>query len=420
MFVPLPKTRPPSINELRPISLTPTLAKIAEAFISKQLYTDIKSNIDPNQYGCLPGRSTTHCLVDVVNQLTKTSDKRGTVTTLVTTDFAKAFDRVDHSLAVSSLLELGLRSSLAKWICSFLTARQQRVMYKGVYSDWRETTCGLPQGTVLGPLIFLALINSANENSSARRWKFFDDLNLAESRMIGDTSTIQTDLNHLEQWATSRKMQLHPGKCKAMHVFFTRTPPPLPSLSIAGILLEEVKAVKLLGLHLQADLGWNTHVDHVVKQGSRKLFLLKQLKQFDLSRDDLLTCYKTFVRPSCEYAAPTWHPGLTTRQRHRIEYIQKRACRVILGSAYTSYPEACATLDLPTLEDRRVQLCLNFAMKVLRSQDFQHWLPPRRGSTTERTTRSSNKLTLTKCRTERYKQSSVPYMTYLLNSHYLC
>ncbi|KAI8491933.1 hypothetical protein Bbelb_303060 [Branchiostoma belcheri] len=118
---------------------------------------------------------------------------------------------------------------------------------------------------------------------------------------------------------------------------------------------------------------------------------------------------------TCEYAAPTWHPGLTTRQRHRIEYIQKRACRVILGSAYTSYPEACATLDLPTLEDRRVQLCLNFAMKVLRSQDFQHWLPPRRGTTTERTTRSSNKLTLTKCRTERYKQSSVPYMTYLLN-----
>ncbi|KAI8494533.1 hypothetical protein Bbelb_277590 [Branchiostoma belcheri] len=83
------------------------------------------------------------------------------------------------------------------------------------------------------------------------------------------------------------------------------------------------------------------------------------------------------------------------------------------------YPEACATLDLPTLEDRRVQLCLNFAMKVLRSQDFQHWLPPRRGTTTERTTRSSNKLTLTKCRTERYKQSSVPYMTYLLNSHCL-
>ena len=173
--------------------------------------------------------------------------------------------------------------------------------------------------------------------------------------------------------------------------------------------------MKLLGLYIQADLGWSAHVDHIVKQGNRKLFMLKQLRQFYLSPDDLLTCYKTFVRPSCEYGAPAWHAGLTMKQRRRIEFIQKRACRIILGTGYTSYREACMTLDIPTLEQRRDHLTLDFAKKLVSSDEFRSWLPPTRGDTTGRTTRSSNLFDCVKARTERYKNSSVPYMTALLN-----
>jgi len=145
--------------------------------------------------------------------------------------------------------------------------------------------------------------------------------------------------------------------------------------------------------------------------------MLKQLNQFDLSRDDILTCYKTFVRPSCEYAAPAWHPGLTARQRRRIEFIQKRACRIILRSAYTSYPEACRILNLSTLDQRRDHLCLQFAQKLLQSPDFRHWLPQTRGAITGRATRASNQLDTVKPRTERYKKSAIPYMICLLNKN---
>ncbi|KAI8495026.1 hypothetical protein Bbelb_270120 [Branchiostoma belcheri] len=136
-----------------------------------------------------------------------------------------------------------------------------------------------------------------------------------------------------------------------------RTPPPLPPLSIAGVPLTEVHVVKLLGMYVQADLGLNTQVNNMIKKGSQRLFMLRKLTQFNLSRSELLTCYKTFVRPTVEYAAPAWHAGLTTQQRGRIETIQKRACRTILGSDYTCYTEACLTLDLPTLDNRRRDLC---------------------------------------------------------------
>ncbi|KAI8484572.1 hypothetical protein Bbelb_376790 [Branchiostoma belcheri] len=105
--VPLPKTNPPVLNELRPVSLTPILAK----------------------FGCVAGKSTTHCLVDIVHHLSKTSDRPSTVSTLILTDFAKAFDRVEHTLTVSSLLNLGLRPALARWIISFLSDRKQRRTY---------------------------------------------------------------------------------------------------------------------------------------------------------------------------------------------------------------------------------------------------------------------------------------------------
>ncbi|KAI8493049.1 hypothetical protein Bbelb_290530 [Branchiostoma belcheri] len=121
-------------------------------------------------------------------------------------------------------------------------------------------------GTVLGPFIFLAIINSAYQDAQARRWKFVDDMNLAESRKIDVTSTLQTDLDHLTTWTTSRKTKLHPKKCKVMHVTFVRDPVPRPQLSIAGNPLMEVKTVKLLGLHVQADLalmsGEETDEDH--------------------------------------------------------------------------------------------------------------------------------------------------------------
>ncbi|KAI8517338.1 hypothetical protein Bbelb_059190 [Branchiostoma belcheri] len=235
-------------------------------------------------------------------------------------------------------------------------------------------------------------------------------MNLIESRQISGNSTIQHDLDELNNWSTVHRMQLHPKKCKVMYLHFSRTVPPLPPLKIDDHPLQEVKVAKLLGLHLQADLRWDVHVEHMVKKGGTRLFLLRKLKTFRLSIEDLLTIYTSYVRPVCEYAVPAWHPGLTQAQRNQLERIQRRAVRTILGKNYTNYADACLLLGLVTLERRRDHLCLTFAKKLLQSPDYRHWFPPRRGDISGRTTRSSNQIDCFRTRTERFRNSALPYM----------
>ncbi|KAI8502304.1 hypothetical protein Bbelb_198920 [Branchiostoma belcheri] len=208
-------------------------------------------------------------------------------------------------------------------------------------------------------------------------------------------------------------MQLHPKKCKVMYLHFSRTVPPL---KIDDHPLQEVKVAKLLGLHLQADLRWDVHVEHMVKRAGMRLFLLRKLKTFRFSIEDLLTIYTSYVRPVCEYAVPAWHPGLTQAQRNQLERIQRRAIRTILGKNYTNYADACLLLGLETLERRRDHLCLTFAKKLLQSPDYRQWFPPRRGDISGRTTRSSNQIDCFRTRTERFRNSALPYMVKLLNN----
>ncbi|KAI8499050.1 hypothetical protein Bbelb_235030 [Branchiostoma belcheri] len=401
--IPLPKTKPPKVSELRPVSLTSLLAKVCESFIAKWTMSDIITNIDPQQFGGLPGRSTTHCLVDILHHLSKTSDQRRTVSSIVMTDFAKAFDMVDHSTAMQRLLELGCRPSLLSWICDFLTGRRQRVLYQGTLSAWEDLTCGLPQGTVLAPIIFVAIINCATKDVRARDWKFVDDLTIIECRLLRQTSHLQEDLDTLERWSSESFMKLHPVKCKVMHVCFARNPPQFTSLHIDGHTLQEVHVAKLLGVWLQQDLKWNTHINYVVKQSSKRLFLLKQLKKFHLPHADLLAVYTCYVRPIVEYAAPVWSSSLTKAQSKQLEGIQHRACRIILGNQYTCYLEACSELSLPTLESRREELCMKFGRGLLNSPLYRNWLPSYRGEVSSRRTRTSSYLDTILTKTDRFQ-----------------
>ena len=188
-----------------------------------------------------------------------------------------------------------------------------------------------------------------------------------------------------------------------------RPPPPLV-LTINGKELEIVSVARLLGVLLQADLKWEANVVYMLSKANGRLFLLRRLRNFHLSSEDLLQVYTSFIRPVVEYCVPVWNPGLTSMQVARLERVQKRALRTILKGQYTSYESALQLTGLKSLKDRREDLCLKFAGKL-----SPELLPPTVGELHCRNTRNSKKLKTVKCRTNRYRNSPMPYLVHLLN-----
>ena len=148
----------------------------------------------------------------------------------------------------------GVRSEIISWIADFLTSRRHRVQYRSALSNWELLTCGVPQGTKFGPIIFIALINDAAEKSGTQSFKYVDDLSLAEVRQAHRSSQIDLDVQDLDAWANCNHLKLNPFKCKVMQICFKREPPSPPDLYIAGKKLEVVNETKLLGLIVQSDL----------------------------------------------------------------------------------------------------------------------------------------------------------------------
>jgi len=233
--------------------------------------------------------------------------------------------------------------------------------------------------------------------------------------VYGGTSGIQATLDDLHDWSMSNKLKLNPARCHVMQVYFGKKEHPAVDLRIADHNLEVVNKVKLLGVTIQSDLKWDGQVDSILLKADRKMFMLRKLKAAGLNSQELLIDYKGYIRPILEYAAPMWHPGLTQRQVNQVENIQKRVCKHVLGREYKSYTDSLATLEIKTLHDRRVDMCKDFASKVLASERFSSWFAsPLYQSSMQ--LRRKHVVQPFRCNTERFKSSALPYMANLLNS----
>ena len=334
------------------------------------------------------------------------------------TDFSKAFDVIDHNIAVTKLLSMGVSPSIVQWVADFISGRKQRVKYKNSLSEWQTLLGGVPQGTILAPIIFLSIINSAQEsdrNSNIHVWKYVDDLTIGESRSYGKPSKIQNSMDSLHQWTIDYNMTLNPTKCQVMQVYFGKKSPPNVDISISSQKLAVVEKVKLLGVIIDKDLKWEGQVNSMYSKANRKLFMLRKLKEAGLDKEDLLLVYKGYVRPCLEYAAPLWHAGLTQQQANHLEKIQKRVCRCILSFDYTTYTEALVTLDIQSLQDRRIQLCKEFAIKASSSVKFSRWFPCSDFSSRMQLRKRAH-FKPYRFKTNRFKNSTLPYLTSLLNN----
>ena len=282
-------------------------------------------------------------------------------------DFSKAFDKVDHEILLTKLSSLGIGGSLLLWIRSFLSNRIQTVLVDGAKSSPAPVLSGVPQGTVLGPLLFLAYINDINQNlTEGTQIRLFadDSLLYRTIRNDEDALTLQRDLNTLQTWEAANCMEFHPEKCQILRITKKQTPI-LANYNIHNVSLSPVDSAKYLGVNIDCNLNWKTHCNAVCNKASSTLaFLERNLRGCPINIKD--KCYKTFVRPTLEYGCCVWDPHLTAPIEN-LEKIQKRAARFVTGNYLLiegNTKKNMSALNWPPLTERRARIKLTILFQA--------------------------------------------------------
>ena len=283
------------------------MSKVAEDCVTDHVKPAVLKALDPNQYGAVPNLSTTQALIDTVHYWSKETDgNRATVRTLLF-DYRKAFYLIDHNILINKLSKLDLPVSVINWIINFLDDRLQRInLADGCFSEWGTVPSGVPQGTKLGPWLFLILINdlSLSDNLNAKLWKYVDDTASSEVVPKGCDSNAQQIADKVAQWSSDNRVKLNNEKCNELRISFPRNQPELQPIVVNGQEIELVHCAKLLGITITRDLSWNDHIGKVLKKASKCLHFLVQLKRAKLPSNDLVLLYTTRIRSILSYAVP--------------------------------------------------------------------------------------------------------------------
>ena len=407
--VPKKKTNAPTPADFRPISLLPVLSKLLEKHFHLLISDHLSdgSPISSTQWGFQRGKSTAQALLVTTNDWLQHLEK-GREVGFVFFDFKKAFDSVPHIPLISKLQQLNLDPNIVSWVKNYLSDRSQRVVVNGAASEYLPVASGVPQGSVLGPLLFLIYINGLtgldlSEGSSLVLYA--DDILLYRSiTSAADFVALQSDVSAIQTWATSNFMLFNESKCKVMHVSRKRSPlSPIIPITLNGSVLETVDTFKYLGLLISSDLSWTNHIENICSKARKHLGLLYRRYYRFSDQNTLLQLYTSLVRPHFEYAAPVWDPHLQ-RNIQLLERTQKFACRMCTKAWDAGYEELLETLNLPSLSNRRLFLKLCTVFKIIHNLCY---FPPLASETRSCSSRS---LLLSQpfARTNSYLYSFVP------------
>ena len=290
----------------RPVSLTSISCKVLESFVWDALLDHfmMENLLSEDQFGFLPGRSCALQLLVAIEEWLRTMDSRGAVD-VICLDFRKALDSVPHRRLLSKLQAYGVNGPLLRWIQAFLSDRRQRVAIEGEYSGWANVTSGIPQGSVLGPVLFVIFINDLPDSIKSTVKLFADDTKVYRSIASDeDRSILQADIEALETWATTWQLPFNRDKCKLMHLGSTNQD---LGYEMAEVELAAVRKERDLGVLTDDTLKFHEQTAAAVSRANRILGLIKHTF-VALDADTLPLLYKTMVRPHLEYSNSVWGP----------------------------------------------------------------------------------------------------------------
>jgi hypothetical protein len=353
-------------SNYRPVSLTCICCKLLEKIIRNQIVEHLESQglININQHGFRKGRSCGTQLLEVMEGWSNILDE-GQTWDCVYMDYAKAFDSVPHMRLLEKLNYYGIRGKVWHWIKDFLSGRVQRVGIDGDYSDWLPVTSGIPQGSVLGPILFTIFINDLPDSISSNIKLFADDTKLfraIESNV--DICTLQEDINNLLKWSSLWQLPFNLDKCKVIHYCKNN---PKAEYKLGDQNLGTDSEEKDLGVLFNQDLSFNCHISKIINKANSRVGLIKRCFS-NIDKEIFLPIYKALVRPILEYCSSIWFP-IYKHQIMEIEKIQKRATKLVKEIRNKSYSERLKYLNLDTLHFRRLRSDMLQTFRIIKGID---------------------------------------------------
>ena len=408
-----------STTNYRPISLLSCVGKLMERVIYKHLYNHLISNnlIYAKQSGFLTGHSTVYQLIDIYNQLAHSLDSK-LHTCFIFCDISKAFDRVWHRGLIFKLKQCGFSGQILQWIRSYLSNRKQKVFVGSSLSEVLAIQAGVPQGSVLGPLLFLVYVNDIVDKLLSISRLFADDTSIAftSNNVLEMEAIMNQDLQIISKWAKTWQVSFNPSKTEAIFISSSRDLVK-PSLMFDNVPVQYVEHHKHLGLTMSCDGKWHVHIDNLLTSSSKILGMMRKIK-LSVKRKTLEQLYTSFLRPILEYASVVWD-GCTVLEKDKLEKIQHEAARIVSGlTRSVSLDRLYKEISWSSLSERRTyqKLLLAYKIKTHQTPGYLSDLFPNMLESVPYNLRNPFDFTVINRRTELFSKSFVPSAISLWNN----
>lgn len=339
----------------RPISLTSIICKMMETLIRDRILGHMKDRnlLSNKQHGFITGRSTVTQLLNYLERCAKSLVNGGVVDSIYL-DFAKAFDTVPHRRLLGKMEAYGISGNVLNWVKDYLNERTQTVIVNGETSYTAPVLSGIPQGTCLGPLLFVIYINDLLDNIESDGFLFADDTKIF--RQISseqDSLSLQSDIDNLENWSKTWLLRFHPDKCHVLTLGKFENIKHTHRYKICEMEMDHVFEEKYLGVIVDSEISFEAHILKKVQLANNIVGLIRRSFSH-LDGEMFVKLFTAFVRPHLEYAQAVWSPHLK-KLIDIIENVQIRATKLVDGLGNLEYHERLKRLNMQTLAYRRLR-----------------------------------------------------------------
>lgn len=400
--VPVPKlSNPKNISDYRPISMLPILSKLLEKlFLKKVLFPLISNRVSESQFAYIPrlGSGTTSALVTVQHHILQFLDSSSGAVRLLSTDFSKAFDKIPHHVILTACRRFDLPDSVIGFVSCFLKQRSQRVIINNEVSDWVHIPSGVPQGSVLGPILFCLAVDALTPVcSNSTIVKYADDISILHFVREAADDRLQEEWENIVSWSRSAHLPLNLNKCRVLDFVTKRSLSLQPVVVSPDVFLEQVDSHPFLGVRFCTNLKWDIHFDFILKKASKRIFIIRNLRRSGASPSLMWRTYVALIRPILLYAFPCIcnAPNFLWDKLVRVE---RRVCRIISDNSVCN-PSLLYAADLSGLR---------FFSKI--AENVHHPLRKFFGTkVSHRSSRSVNTLYRPFAKTKRFSLSFIKY-----------